>query len=339
MSMPRVIPSVLLIGLCLIPGVSAAHSISSLVVFGDSLSDSGRAYALSGGFYPQSPPYAQRFSNGPVATEYLAAALGFPLLPSSSPGGTNYAVGGATTGIKNVSWETDFPTGVQSIAALQNTGMTAQVNEYLTSGPLVNQATALYLVWGGPNDLVLAFLTGGDIAAAAEAAVANLVGAVESLALAGGQHFLVPNTVDLGQTPEFLGTPLEGPLRFLIEGFNAALADAMAQLEAGLDAAGLAVDITIFDTFGAFDTALNNPGPLGFTNTTEGCVDNLAAFLAGCPGYLFFDFTHPTTYTHRFLGLSLWAAAPSVPSVPAGVLVLVGAGMVALIGRRRRTRV
>ena len=336
--MPRVIPSLLLIGLCLIPGVSAAHSISSLVVFGDSLSDSGRAYALSGGFYPQSPPYAQRFSNGPVATEYLAAALGFPLLPSSSPGGTNYAVGGATTGTKNVSWETDFPTGVQSIAALQNTGMTAQVNEYLTSGPLVNQATALYLVWGGPNDLVLAHLTGGDIAAAAGAAVANLVGAVEALALAGGQHFLVPNTVDLGQTPEFLGSPLQGPLRVLIEGFNAALADAMAQLEAGLDAAGLSVDITIFDSFGAFDTVLSNPGPLGFTNTTEGCVDNLAAFLAGCPGYLFFDFTHPTTYTHRFLGLGLWAAAPSVPSLPAGVLVLVGAGMVALIGRRRRRK-
>jgi len=324
----------LLIGVCLIPGVSAAHSISSLLVFGDSLSDSGRAYALTGGFYPQSPPYAQRFSNGSVPAEYLAAALGVPLLPSSSPGGTNYAVGGATTGTKNVSWEIDFPPGVQSIAALQNTGMTVQVNEYLTSGPLVNQPTALYLVWGGPNDLVLAHLTGGDIAAAAGAAVANLVGAVEALALAGGQHFLVPNTVDLGQTPEFLGTALQGPLRLLVQEFNAALADAMAQLEAGLEAAGLPVDITLFDTFGAFDAALNNPGAFGFTNTTEACLDNLEAFLAGCLGYLFFDFTHPTTFTHQLLGRGLLAAA--VPSPPAGALVLVGAGLIALIGRRSR---
>jgi phospholipase/lecithinase/hemolysin len=336
-SMPRVIASVLLIGLCLVPGLSAAHSFRSLVVIGDSLSDSGRAYALSGGFYPASPPYAQRLSNGPVAAEYLAASLGFPLLPSSSPGGTNYAVGGATTGTKNVSWELDFPTGVQSIAALQNTGMTVQVNEFLTSGPLLNQATALYLVWGGPNDLVLANFTGGDVAAAAGAAVANLAGAVEALAtLAGGQHFLVPNMVDLGQTPEFLGTDLQGPLRLLAEGFNAALADAMAQLEAGLDAAGLSVDITIFDTFGAFDAVLANPGAFGFTNTTEGCLDNLQAYLAGCPGYLFFDFTHPTTFTHEVLAQGMRAVTPPVPSLPAGVLVLMGAGLVALIGRRSR---
>jgi len=331
--MPRIIASVLLVMVCLVPAVSSAHSFTSLVVFGDSLSDSGRAYVLSDGFYPPSPPYAQRFSNGPVAAEYLAAALGLPLLPASSPGGTNYAVGGATTGTKNVSWETDFPPGLQSIVALQHTGISVQVNEFLTSGPPVNRASALYLLWGGPNDLVLAHLTGGDIAAAAGAAVANLAGAVEALAFGGGQQFLVPNMVDLGQTPEFLGTELQGPLRLLIQEFNAGLAEAMAQLEAGLDAAGLPVDITVFDTFGAFDTALNNPGALGFTNTTGQCLDNPEAFLADCPGYLFFDFTHPTTFTHQLLARGFRAAVPSLPS---GVLILVGAGLVALFGRRSR---
>ena len=335
--MPKAIATVLLLlSLCLIPGWSAAHSINSLVVFGDSLSDAGRAYVLSDGFYPPSPPYSRRFSNGPVAAEYLAASLGIPLRPSSTPGGTNYAVGGATTGTKNVSWELDSPSGIQSIAALQHTGIQVQVGEYLTNGPLVNQSRALYLVFGGPNDLVLAHFMGDDIAAAAGAAVANLVGAIEALALSGGQHFLVPNMVDLGQTPEFVGTDLQGPLRLLVEGFNAALADAMAQLEAGLDGAGLAVDISIFDTFSAFDSVLNDPGAFGLTNTTQGCLDNLEAFLAGCPGYLFFDFTHPTTFIHQILGEGLLAAAPSVPSLPAGVLVLVGAGLLALIGRSRR---
>lgn len=331
--MSRTLASVLLVMMCLVPSFVTAHPFTSLVVFGDSLSDSGRAYVLSDGFYPPSPPYAQRFSNGPVAAEYLAAALGLPLLPASSPGGTNYAVGGATTGTKNVSWETDFPTGLQQIAALQHTGMSVQVNEFLSSGPPVDRASALFMVWGGPNDLVLAHLTGGDVAAAAGTAVANLVGAVEALALGGGQHFLVPNMVDLGQTPEFLGTDLQGPLRLLIQQFNAALADAMTQLEAGLEAAGLTVDIALFDTFGAFDLALNDPAALGFTNTTEECLDNLEAFLAGCPGYLFFDFTHPTTFTHQLLAGGFRAA---VPSLPAGALVLVGAGLFALLGRRRR---
>jgi phospholipase/lecithinase/hemolysin len=330
----KVVANALLILACLAPTKAAAHSFTSLVVFGDSLSDSGRSYALSEGFYPSSPPYAQRFSNGLVSSEYLAAALGLPLLPASTPGGTNYAVGAVTTGTKNVSWEIDSPPGVQSIAALQHTGITIQVGEFLASGPPVDRAHALFMVWGGPNDLVLAHLTGGDIEAAAGAAVGNLVGAVEALALAGGQHFLVPNMVDLGKTPEFRGTPLEDPLRVLVQGFNAALADAMNDLEAGLEEAGLPVDIVLFDTFGGFDSVIANPEAFGFTNVTDQCLADLNAFLAGCPGYLFFDFTHPTSQAHRLLGLGFHAAV--VPAPSGAVLMLVGAGLVALIRKRRR---
>ena len=332
--MSNIIASALLIALCLVPGLSAAHPFSALVVFGDSLSDSGRAYVLSDGFYRPSPPYAQRFSNGPVAAEYLASALGLPLLPSSTPGGTNYAVGGATTGSKNVSWETDSPSGLQSIAALQHTGISTQVDEFLTSGSPVDRASALFMVWGGPNDIVLAFLTGGDLAVAAGAAVGNLVGAVEALALGGGQHFFVPNMVDLGQTPEFVGTELQNPLRMLVQGFNMALAAAMADLETGLEEAGLSVDITLYDTFALFDSVLANPEGFGFTNTTDSCLDDLDAFRAGCPGYIFFDFTHPTTRAHRLLGLAFNAAV--VPAPPAAVLILVGTGLAALLGCGRR---
>jgi phospholipase/lecithinase/hemolysin len=330
----KVAANALLILACLVPATAAAHPFTSLVVFGDSLLDSGRAYALSEGFYPPSPPYAQRFSNGLVASEYLAAALGLPLFPASTPGGTNYAVGAATTGDKNVSWETDDPLGLKSIAALQHTGITTQVGEFLANGPPVDRAHALFMVWGGPNDLVLAHLTGGDIEAAAGAAVGNLVGAVEALALGGGQHFLVPNMVDLGQTPEFRGTPLEDPLRVLIQGFNAALADAMNDLEAGLEAAGLPVDIVLYDTFAALESARANPEAFGFTNVTDQCIADLDALLAGCPGYLFLDFTHPTSPAHRLLGLGFASAV--VPAPPGAVLVLAGAGLVALIRKRGR---
>jgi Phospholipase/lecithinase/hemolysin len=56
-----------------LPAHAAAYS--ALYVFGDSLSDNGNIPAASG--YRPSAPYADgRFSNGPVAVEYLADNLG-----------------------------------------------------------------------------------------------------------------------------------------------------------------------------------------------------------------------------------------------------------------------
>ena len=89
---------VMLVGLLLALGVNCANAAYlSLYAFGDSLSDADNAYAIAG--YPPSPPYAQRFSNGPVAVEQLAANLGIAGFKASSQiGGTDYAVGGAQTG-------------------------------------------------------------------------------------------------------------------------------------------------------------------------------------------------------------------------------------------------
>src|SRR5690349_3490051 len=80
----------------LAPGVAMAGPITSLYVVGDSLSDQGNGFILTGGAFPPLP-YDQRASNGRVAVEYLADALDVPLAPSAS-GGTNYAVLGAATG-------------------------------------------------------------------------------------------------------------------------------------------------------------------------------------------------------------------------------------------------
>lgn len=65
---------------------------SNLVVFGDSLADSGNNYLATGGAQTAVPlsgptvpiyPYASgRYSNGPVWTEYFASSLGLGLAPS-----------------------------------------------------------------------------------------------------------------------------------------------------------------------------------------------------------------------------------------------------------------
>src|SRR5689334_18901018 len=69
--------------------VADASPITSVVVYGDSLSDNGNLFAAVG--FPPPPYFHGRFSDGPVAVEQLAASLGVPLF--------DFAVGGATTGI------------------------------------------------------------------------------------------------------------------------------------------------------------------------------------------------------------------------------------------------
>jgi phospholipase/lecithinase/hemolysin len=108
----------------------AQADFTKLYVFGDSLSDDGNVYTLTGGSFPPSPPYAQHFSNGPVAVDQLAGHLGIGLTPFAT-GGTNYAVGGATTGTENYLPTEYPPLGLGP--ALNNTGMQTQVNTFTTA--------------------------------------------------------------------------------------------------------------------------------------------------------------------------------------------------------------
>jgi outer membrane lipase/esterase len=95
-----------------------ASGFEQIVVFGDSLSDSGNA---------------GRFSNGPVWVEYLAERLGLVLQPSRA-GGSNYAVGGARL---------DPQSGSNSLRA--------QADAYLRCSRA--SSGALYIVYGGANDV------------------------------------------------------------------------------------------------------------------------------------------------------------------------------------------
>ena len=70
-----------------------------LIVFGDSLSDVGNAFAQRGAAAFPCPPHWQgRRCDGPVWVEHLAAGLGLPPLLHSLAGGSNHAFGGARSG-------------------------------------------------------------------------------------------------------------------------------------------------------------------------------------------------------------------------------------------------
>lgn len=165
-----------------------AAPFTDLIVFGDSLTDTGNDFDLSGGSFPTPPNYEGRFSNGPVWVEYLASALGLPAPAASRLGGKNFAYGGAQTG-----------SGTSTIAdGVPNVG--PQIDEFLATGRVLT-GEDLVVLWAGHNDLA------GGIAPSV--AVANLSSHITTLHANGGGNFLVGNISGSDQLNTMLADELQ----------------------------------------------------------------------------------------------------------------------------------
>jgi len=242
---------------------------SRIIVFGDSLSDTGNFYQMTGGGYPTSPPYWQgRFCNGPVWIEYLATDLGMAGLED------NYAVGGATTGTANDS--------VPPFGGVQN-----QIALYLSSHQ--GDPDALYILWAGHNDVFLALTTGNlDLSQV----VINTVNNIRTLWAAGARHILVVNIADLGKTPMLVSTDASAFVSGLVASINENLASALR----GLRAEG--VRTIALDAFAFVDTVAAHPARFGFSDVTD---EGISIYPADPASYLFWDNVHPTTqFQHAF---------------------------------------
>jgi phospholipase/lecithinase/hemolysin len=282
-----------------------ASSYSALVVYGDSLSDNGNLFAAIG--YPPSPYFQGRFSNGPVAAEQLAAALGVPLI--------DFAVGGATSGIGNF-----VDSGTQTAPGAF--GLPGMQLELAGSAPILTPpltSTALFMVWGGANDFLV-------VNGSASTAVANIDSIIATLQSDGAQHILVPGMPDLGITPDFFGDPVATAYA---EEFNTLL---LASLPAG---------VIYADTFNLSQQLSMHPGDFGLTNSTDPCLVMTMTSTTVCSNpdqYLFWDGFHPTTAADAILERQFAAALTPEPSS----ILLISTGMSGLIvlirGRRKPGR-
>jgi phospholipase/lecithinase/hemolysin len=282
---------------------AAAAPITSVISYGDSLSDNGNLFALTG--YPPSPPYfSGRGSNGPVAVEQLALSLGVPLL--------DFAVYGATTGIGN-SVDGGTPT---ALGALSLPGMAAQALVATGPGDLV-------VVWGGANDF-FSPAAGDTLPDTVTRAVTNLVTLVVTLQALGAQQILVPGLPDLGLTPAFLagGPGMSAFGSTVTDAFNAAL---KASLPAG---------VLFADTASLLRDVVANPSAYGLTNVTDSCFNQITLTVCTNPDqYMFWDLVHPTTAGHGIFAEQFEQTVVPEPST----LVLAVTGLaLASIRRRRR---
>lgn len=296
------------------PGIAFADSgYSDMVVFGDSLSDPGNVFVLTGqvsvrpyaeGNVPSAPyPIGQgkTFSNGPNWSQLVAKTLGLnagtgPALRNQTF--TNYAFGGARA----------------SSAAGGPFDMTAQVAQYLADNGAADP-DALYTVWFGGNDVrdaLFAFFAGGPPAAEAVIfnAVSNYATNMGILIAAGARDFVVPNVPNIGVVPSVtaFGPQASGLATLLSLGFNQGLSDVLDSLD-GVPG----VNITRVDMFTLITGMVGNPGAYGFVNAEDACLIPVVYDGAICKspdGYLFWDGIHPTRTGHELLADTVLSVLP-----------------------------
>lgn len=295
---------------------AAAGPYSSLTVFGDSLSDTGNILAVTGGALPVAPYLPGRFSDGPNWIDVLAAGLGLPggAVPSLM-GGSNYAFGGARTGLDS------NPPGVLAQVA----GLWAPANP-------VADATGLYVVVGGGNDMrdARSAVGGTDTTrqAAAEAAAKNIADSVSLLASRGARTVMISTLPDLGATPEAFALGKVAESSDATARYN----DAVWALEGLLESLFADLDVIVFDMAGIAADIRANPAAYGFTNVGMPCGPFPGSLGADCSTSLFSDALHPSGAAHAILGAAALAMLVPVPAT----LPLLALGLMGLVVLRRR---
>ena len=315
--------------LLVVPATAAPQSqtYDSFYVFGDSLSDVGNIFLSSGalGVNPAVPPsvsphrtyYLGRFSNGPVAVEYLwelltGQAPGSPLglqpsvifqaLPPHAA--VDFAFGGTGVGVLD-----PIPGGFLAPGLLGQIGL---FQSQLAAPPSPN---ALYAIITGANEYNPQDLSDPqDVVDAIAAGIQALYGL-------GARHILVSTLPDLSLEP--ISTDNTKSLSAITKDHNRLLKKALHDLGTELEG----IDLIAFD----INDVLKHDLPKGIDETTPaldvffppaslppGFRMSLCIFAAAtCQDvptfdvglqYLFWDAIHPTTEVHRLVGEAMYKA-------------------------------
>jgi len=265
----------------------ADQPFSQLIIISGSLSDVGN-YASVHGWFP-APFFEFRSTNGPNLDDYFAEALNFPDKPSghlTGPvQGNNFSV-------------------FQSLAGGHGPeDLPAQVQAYLDSRGGMADPKALHLLLIAGTDVINAMQEPDDVKAhhMIDAAVIGNENAIRTLVQAGAKTIFAPNFSDLGSTPGAINSHLVARATRVSVEYNTKYAAMLDRVERELD-----FDLIRWDFFTYTHQFLAKAHELGFTNTTQACVDLSASGDCGdLSKFVFLADFFPTTRVHRFFAMAM----------------------------------
>jgi outer membrane lipase/esterase len=356
--------------LALLIAVTASHSvagpIASLVVFGDSLSDTGNVLqrtneaSLFTTPRPTTPWYdTGRWTNGTsndgsnttaprtketayggVWHERLADKLKIPRASHSLGGGANWAFGGAVT-------------GMGTFTSLSFPNIRTQITQYLATNPIFNDKQ-LFAIWGGGNDVRDAANLNGatedSIKAAGATALDNLKAGIQALATAGAKNFVWPNLPPLQRTPEALAITDQGRLLGLHDA-SEEFRDNQKTVADGLMQQFPGISICVLNVFDTFEDIAFNRVNYGYTETTRGVVAasdfsartftvsaNFPNDQVDADKFLFWDQVHPTARTHDLVGMQAFMKLRAMIPEPTAFAIAFQIAALFLVRRQAAAR-
>jgi phospholipase/lecithinase/hemolysin len=307
--------AVVVSGVVLASSWATAAQFSSILSFGDSLSDAGNVSSNTFGLIPGPAYFNGRFSNGPIWLDVVAQSQGLAaprpaLAPFPQPGASNFAIGGSRVNTNAVFFGQPVPSFTSTVAG------------YVATGPAVGSDT-LVTIWIGSND----YLSGGL------PAPTGLVNSVRDSVLGlaqfkGARQFLILGLAPIGLTPDVRaqGAVVSQTVNLAVQAYNAEL----QQMTQALPTLFPGVKATYFDTYGLFESILANPAAAGLTNVTSPALTP-PTVVPNPDEYLWWDGVHPTRVAHAALGNAVAQAIPE----PASLSLMAAA--LPLLTRRRAT--
>lgn len=283
--------------------VAVALPIQQVVVFGDSLSDTGNLYEFMRHQLPMSPPYHDgRFTDGPVWIEHLLEHYFSTNYKSHL---ANYAFGGSGVGSEDENDDEDFSDG-----AMLN--LDAEVTSYLMAHDDHASPSSLYVVWMGANNYIaLPDNLDAEVNFTLDGIHRNLKHLVEK----GAKYIMVVGLPDLGRTPMAAEFDAQRELSYLANQHNAKLKELVQTLQSDYPE----VQWIFYAVNDLFVDALDHPELYGFKNTTSTCYDTfdylpqsesvltmvsriqVGSSPKSCETYLFFDPIHPSARAHKYI--------------------------------------